>query len=232
MSDNGDCFYITHANGQTWIELGKEGTVDIFSTNSVNVRTQGTLNLHADQDINMYAGGRIKMKSKGNMNLESTGSMILNTQARMILNSKTYVGVNSNGSLALKSKSGSWDSAGTLNFKGSKINLNGARTIPVPAVPEMTDYKLPDTEFTDRGWVARPGQLATIVTRAPTHEPYPYHNKGVKINTNLNASTTTAGNPQTQLAVAQATTRSISNGLTAGAFVAEPPASITIGGRR
>ena len=44
MSDDGNCFYICHANGQTWVELGQEGTVDIFSTNSVNVRTQGTIN--------------------------------------------------------------------------------------------------------------------------------------------------------------------------------------------
>jgi hypothetical protein len=62
MSDDGNCFYITHANGQTWIELGQEGTVDVFATNSVNVRTQGTINLHADQDINMFAGKKSTSK--------------------------------------------------------------------------------------------------------------------------------------------------------------------------
>jgi len=56
MNDSNNFIYIVHANGQTWIELGVEGTVDVFSTNSVNVRTQGDINLHADRDINMFAG--------------------------------------------------------------------------------------------------------------------------------------------------------------------------------
>ena len=63
MSDDGDAFFITHANGQTWIELGKQGTVDVFSTNSINLRTQGVLNFHADKGINMYSGSVIRMKS-------------------------------------------------------------------------------------------------------------------------------------------------------------------------
>jgi hypothetical protein len=31
MSDDGDSFFITHANGQTWMEFGKSGTVDVIS---------------------------------------------------------------------------------------------------------------------------------------------------------------------------------------------------------
>ena len=63
MSDDGNFFYIIHANGQAWLEFGQEGTVDVYATNAVNVRTQGTINLHADKDINMFAGGTINMKS-------------------------------------------------------------------------------------------------------------------------------------------------------------------------
>jgi hypothetical protein len=36
MSDDGNCLYICHANGQSWIELGQEGTMDVYTTNSVN----------------------------------------------------------------------------------------------------------------------------------------------------------------------------------------------------
>jgi hypothetical protein len=63
MSDSGNFFYIVHANGQTWIEFGVEGTVDVYATNSVNIRTKGDINLHADRDINMFAGRYLKMKS-------------------------------------------------------------------------------------------------------------------------------------------------------------------------
>jgi uncharacterized protein (DUF2345 family) len=55
MSDDGQCLHIIHANGQSWVELGKEGTIDMYATNSVNIRTQGDLNLHADNNININA---------------------------------------------------------------------------------------------------------------------------------------------------------------------------------
>ena len=55
MSDDGQTLFIIHANGQSYIELGKEGTIDMYATNSVNIRTQGDLNLHADNNININA---------------------------------------------------------------------------------------------------------------------------------------------------------------------------------
>jgi len=74
MSDDGETFYITHANGQSWIELGKAGNIDVFSTNSVNVRTQGTINLHADEDININAGNDVNIKANNTFNTESKGN--------------------------------------------------------------------------------------------------------------------------------------------------------------
>ena len=69
MSDDGQMLSILHSNGQTYIELGKEGTVDVFATNSVNLRTQGDLNLHADNDINLNAK---------NVNINSSENTTLN----------------------------------------------------------------------------------------------------------------------------------------------------------
>jgi hypothetical protein len=39
---------------------------------------------------------------------------------------------------------------------------------------------LPSVSFNNTlGWVVNPTGTESIVTRAPTHEPYPYHNQGV-----------------------------------------------------
>lgn len=46
MNDYAQTLMIMHANGQSYIELGREGTIDMYSTNSVNIRTEGDLNLH------------------------------------------------------------------------------------------------------------------------------------------------------------------------------------------
>jgi hypothetical protein len=195
MSDDGDCFYITHANGQTWLEFGKQGTVDVYSTNSINLRTEGTLNLHADKNINMYAGGTIKVKAQEKMFMESGKTMVISSLDKLIMSGTKYLGIRSDGTLGIKSKVGGWAADSALNFKGKVINLNGAPTPPVPEIPAIPNYKLADTKFDKtQGWIVDPGTLETIVTRAPTHEPYPYHGKGVNNKTDLN-STPASQNP-------------------------------------
>jgi len=192
MSDDGNCFYICHANGQTWIELGQEGTVDVFSTNSVNVRTQGTINLHADQDINMYAGKKINIKSIEGTAIQSDGDLNVACKKNLTLFATTQIGIKSNGTLALKGKTGSFESEGALNLKGEPINLNGGAAFPVNTPRGITKTLMPDTDFnTSTGWTVSATGLESIVTRAPTHEPYPYHNQGVPVSVALEEGQTT-----------------------------------------
>lgn len=186
MSDDGDCFYITHANGQTWLEFGSEGTVDVFSTNSVNVRTQGEINLHADKNINMYAGEAIRLKSK---NIQVHGSQITEVigQASLMMNSTGPVALTSSTTLSLSSTYGSWDGGGLLALKGGLIDLNGGLAPPALPTPSLLpDLQLPDTKFKQgQGWQVEQGKLTSIVSRAPTHEPYPYHNRGVDLSVSM-----------------------------------------------
>jgi hypothetical protein len=241
MSDDGNCFYICHANGQSWVELGQNGSVDVYSTNSVNVRTQGTLNLHADRDINMYAGGNIKMKAKGQLKLEGDQSITMFSDQAITLYGKTKIGVRSDGQLALQGKSSSWNGGGSLNLKASVINLNGAAAAPVAAVTTMTGYNLADTTFvTGSGWISQPGTLPTIVTRAPTHEPFAGHNGGVNVTTDLNdqstaaasttAAATAAGNIKSLATTAYVRTNSapVQNPIQFSNYVSEPRSVLTV----
>jgi hypothetical protein len=51
---------------------------------------------------------------------------------------------------------------------------------------------MPDVSFNNStGWVADAAGLESIVTRAPTHEPYPYHNQGVSVSVSLQKGQTT-----------------------------------------
>jgi hypothetical protein len=192
MSDDGNTFYITHANGQAWIEMGQEGTLDVFSTNSVNVRTKGTINLHADEDINMYAGKKLNIKSVGGTAIQSDKDINLGSKSSLTLFATTQIGVKSNGILALKGKLGSMETSGPLTFKGLPINLNGAPGLPVTTPKGITKTVMPDTVFnSSTGWNVKPSGLESIVTRAPTHEPWPYHNQGVPVNVALEEGQTT-----------------------------------------
>jgi hypothetical protein len=192
MSDDGNCFYITHANGQTWIELGQEGTVDVFSTNSVNVRTQGTINLHADQDINMYAGGNFNVKTAKNLNLQSEQDVAIGTKKEFTVFATTGAGIKTNGTMAIKSKQGGWETSGALSLRAGTLHLNGGPTYTVKSVPGLTTYLNPDVEFnSSTGWQVSTTGTESIVTRAPTHEPYPYHNQGVPVSVALEKGQTT-----------------------------------------
>lgn len=182
MSDSGNFFYIVHANGQTWIEFGVEGTVDVYATNSVNVRTKGDINLHADRDINMFAGRFCKVKSKRDMQLESGTFMAMQAQEDITLYSRNTVGVKSDGTLTLNSASGSWGAGSALALQAGGIDLNGPAAGRVATPQPLTKTLLDDTNWdTSRGWIVKTQGLESIVNRAPTHEPYPYHNKGVNV---------------------------------------------------
>ena len=187
MSDDGNCFYICHANGQAWLEFGQEGTLDVFTTNSINLRTDGTINLHADKDINMFAGGKINMKSTNDTNIQSDAKINIAGKGDLTLFSQGKIGIKANGSLGLVGVGQAYLGSGSsISIKGSKINLNGGSQVPVKAPPGLTTYQMPNTEFnTSTGWQVSAKGTESIVTRAPTHEPWPYHNQGVAASVSL-----------------------------------------------
>ena len=182
MSDDGNFLYIIHANGQAWLELGQEGTLDVYATNSVNVRTQGTINLHADKDINMFAGGKINMKSAGGTTIETEKKLTLSSTEETIMYSKARIAVRADGSLALVSRKGSWNAGSDMTLQAGGIDLNGGSAENVDPPKKLEKRVMPDTEFNQAtGWQVAPVGLESIVTRAPTHEPWPFHNQGVSV---------------------------------------------------
>jgi hypothetical protein len=57
----------------------------------------------------------------------------------------------------------------------------------------ITKTKMPSTTFNNStGWTVSATGLESIVTRAPTHEPWPYHNQGVAASVSLQNGQTTA----------------------------------------
>lgn len=232
MSDNGDAFFITHANGQTWIELGKQGTVDVYSTNSINLRSEGVLNFHADKGINMYSGGSIRVKSKKATVIDSGDSLFLNSEKYTLLAGKQTVGIRSDGGLALQSKSGSWNGGAKLNLKGGVINLNGAATTSVAQMPAFTNFTLADTEYVNgQGWVVKDKSLETIVSRAPTHQPYAAQGQGADVKVNLNPVEVVIPNSSSNAALiyAEVEASPIVRGLTEETLAAEPVAPVAVG---
>lgn len=229
MSDDADCFYIIHANGSTWLEFGSEGTVDVYSSNSVNVRTQGSINLHADKDININAGENLNIRGK-NIQIESQGIMGISSVEDFKIYSKAKIGILADGAVVLQGASGGWKCSGELNLQAQPINLNSGSPENVDAIKPIKEYSLDGTQFNGAsGWQAEPGAIKTIVTRAPTHEPYPYHNKGVAVSVNYDGDTPSTPSPQVEAALGNAASEPVTNAVDAAAVLDTPLATANVG---
>lgn len=66
MHDTEETIYISHAKGNSWVELTADGSINIYSKSGFNLRSEGNINIHSDQNINMNAQGNINMRTRGN----------------------------------------------------------------------------------------------------------------------------------------------------------------------
>lgn len=184
LSDSGETLFIIHANGQSWVELGKEGTIDMFATNSVNIRTQGDLNLHADRDVNINAKRNFNMYAD-NVALESDKNISFRAGVDFISQAISKYTVKSGSDLSMLSgAAGSFASSGTTYINGKKINLNTGSSGTVPAaVPTLTKVNHPETQFSQsKGWMyPAPPALVSVASRVPTHMPWAASGKGVDV---------------------------------------------------
>ena len=221
MSDDGQTLMILHSNGQSYIELGKEGTVDIFSTNSFNVRTQGDINFHADQHINFHATENMNIQAK-NLHINTEEDFKMRAGANLQLYSVVDFTVKSLGAAAIKSAGQASLASSTVTFiNGLKILLNtGKSSVSPKKVPIITLITQTDTLHDEqKGFIAAPGKLLTVTTRTPAHYPWTNAGQGVDVKSTLDAV------KSLPIAPSSGVQKANQEGLASGA---QPPAIATI----
>lgn len=230
MSDDGQCLFILHSNGQSWIELGKEGTIDMYATNSVNIRTQGDLNLHADNNINIHAKKNFNLQAENiNVNTEKEYKQRVGTNFLNYTMGKYMHKVD--GTM-------SWDSKGVASYaskdvtyiNGSRINLNTGSTSATPeVVPPIPVVAHTDTLFDQtKGFIAAPGKLISITSRTPAHQPWVNAGQGVDVKVSLNASSELPSPPSAPVTALNAASQGAAIATPSVASVATVPGSIPV----
>jgi hypothetical protein len=229
MNDYAQTLMIMHANGQSYIELGREGTIDMYSTNSVNIRTEGDLNLHADRNVNINAGGDLKMSGK---NTKLEGLQTLTNYAGDTLQSY------SKGDYTIKTESnyavsGAGDighkAKGTVFINGGKkkpnVKINSGEISTNPEEVKQIDVSvLSDTLFDDtKGYNSAPAKLTSVVNRAPAHMPWSDAGKGVDKKTNKSASAAFPSAPKPAVGAANAAAPNMPNNATNTTLAATVP---------
>jgi hypothetical protein len=231
MSDDGQTLMLLHSNGQSYIELGKEGTVDIYSTNSINLRTQGDLNLHADNNVNIHATKNLNLQGENiQFNTEKEFKGRVGTDYSVFTQGKHLTKVT--GAMSMESAGDiSVASTAIAYINGSKVNLNsgqtGTKPVEVPAIDKILHT---DTLFeATKGFLAAPAKLVSITSRAPAHAPWSNAGQGVDVKTDLNASSALPAAPpasvqNTNIAAAGALENPVSTAV-AASVPSIPPAS-------
>lgn len=194
MSDSGQSVFIIHSNGHSWVELGKEGTVDIYAANSFNVRTIGDINFHADRDINIHANRNLTMHGTSVKVDSDKSTTFYSGQDFSVQNFGKY-SVNSTGIVSMKSESiSNYASTGPLFVTGKPILLNTGFGPGPETVTKIQFNKHKDAVYSQKvGW-CQPGPtpIVSCASRTPTHQPWDGAGKGVDVKINQCASSSEA----------------------------------------
>ncbi len=146
MDDTNGMTYINNRDGSVWMEMNRNGDVDIFAAGSINMHTPGSFNLHAGADFNLHAIGNINMRGT-NIGMESLGGFDALSVGNMNLTSE------SNGNLNM---------SGNLRVTAGRIDLNG---------PEAETAEV----ATPGALAGNSGVTESIAERVPEGEPWAGH---------------------------------------------------------
>ena len=124
MNDTEDIFYIINKTGTAWVELTKEGSINVYGKNSISIRAGQDLNLHADANVNMHAGDTIRMYA-GSSILSQTKINLTTADDLYNLNAGV-VGIRSGGNMDVRSISGSWETSSAMTMKNGSMTITSA----------------------------------------------------------------------------------------------------------
>lgn len=172
MDDSENILYIINANGSTYIEMGKAGHLNVYSSNSINFRTKAELNFHADGNMNINVGGSFNLNVKGQMNLQAATITAKGVSAVTLYGGSLKLG--SDGRLDLyTSGGGSFTASQSLMMTGGTIGLNSGAGPSVSKPRDIPLKSLADTQKSGTGqWVVVEGKIKSVATIVPTHEPW------------------------------------------------------------
>jgi len=115
MHDTEGVVYLANGSGKAFIEMEKNGKINIYSDRGVSIRAEGDFNLHSDKNINFHAKEKINFTAEENV----------------VVNAEKYVYVMGDLGILSASQSGSvrhFARDGITSFtKGTQLHGAGGR---------------------------------------------------------------------------------------------------------
>ena len=73
MHDTEGVVYLANGSGKAFIEMEKNGKINIYSDRGIAIRSEGDFNLHSDKNINFHAKEKINFSAEANVVLNAEG---------------------------------------------------------------------------------------------------------------------------------------------------------------
>ncbi len=146
MDDTTGTVFINNHAANAYIEMDKDGRIDIYSQEGVSVHTEGDYNIHAGGNINMQADLGINMKSTG------TGIKLHSTVGNIDIHSQTDINLQADGN-------GNLLVAGNYTETAGRIDMNGPQA---GSTTDPTSSQLGENT----------GVKESVATRVPEHHPW------------------------------------------------------------
>ena len=172
MNDTEGIMFIINSAGSSWIELEKNGDMNIYNGGSFSVRAQGDLNLHADQNININAGKGVNITASTAVNATSAEVNISGSASALFYGGKTNIGAG--GALTLGGGSIAVGSGGAITLAGSSVDISGQGGSNGISAVNLQKIQYPDTTYDSakKIWTSVTGAASSIVSIFPTHQPW------------------------------------------------------------
>ena len=196
LNDSEGIIYVGNSTGSVWIELGNQGTMDVFANDSINFRSKN-LNFHADENIKFHSKGYTQLVSEKQMHLQSGDDFVVSSEGDTGITTKKF-SVTASGQMNLSGgATASIKASGIMAVSGSLVMLQGPSLGSQSAKPVRLAKKL-DPKFSDFGsdggvtnqslnpigsdfgtggkWVlSSDSTVTTSVDRLVSHEPFVGH---------------------------------------------------------
>lgn len=183
FDDTNERIYIATAQGNNWIEMDQNGSIDIHSgrrvsihsSTDINFTTEGTFRVTAKGGIHMSTDNEIRATAAADIHVKSGANIREQAGASVFIQSGSDMHVKSGGVLNLSCASAmNLGAGGNIVETGAQIHLNGpaaAQASDAASAPAFLTNRVPGHEPWARVMMDRGASDKSAPTDKPEHKP-------------------------------------------------------------
>lgn len=139
MDDTNEVIYINTSVGNNWIELHKNGNIDIYSAKKISVHSSGDINYTTDSTFRVLAQGGIHLLSAKDIRITAATDIGIKSSTNIRQQAANSVYSQSGSSMHLRA-------GGNIIQTGSNIHLNGPSASPANPENAFFSSRIPQHE--------------------------------------------------------------------------------------